>query len=59
MIAGGGESSHDASKEVSDVLGRHRRQDQQNAGRGFRLKLPGTPAGQPSTKEAACSQQKM
>ena len=58
MTAGGGESSHDASKEVSDILGR-RRQDQQNAGRGFRLKLPGTPAGQPSTKEAACSQQKM
>ena len=56
MTAGGGESSHDASKEVSDVLGRRRRQDQQNAGRGFRLKLPGTPTGQPSTKEAACSQ---
>jgi len=54
-MTAGGESSHDASKEVSDVLGHHRRQDQQNAGRGFRLKLPGTLAGQPSTKEAACN----
>ena len=41
-MAAGGESSHDASKEVSDVLERRRRQDRQNAGRGFRLKLPET-----------------
>ena len=38
-MAAGGESSHNASKEVSNVLGRCRRQDRQNAGRGFHLKL--------------------
>jgi len=38
-VTAGGESSHDASKEVSDVLERRRRQDRQNAGHGFHLKL--------------------
>lgn len=32
-----GESNHDASNEVSDVLGRRRRQHRQSVGYGFRL----------------------